>query len=156
LADYDTAMRAMLVGIGVTLSALVVEGMAATLAVEAIGALLARRAVGTHVWRNGVATLILIMILLTGHLAQMAVWAIAFVAAGEFGTFPAAFYHSAVNYTTLGYGDIVMSPRWRLLGPQEAASGTLAFGWSTAVIVTMVMRLVRYRHRAQVRQASRP
>jgi hypothetical protein len=28
-----------------------------------------------------------------------------------------------------------MSPRWRLLGPQEAGWGTLAFGWSTAAIV---------------------
>ena len=149
-------MIAMLVGIGVTLSALVVQGVAAALGVLAIGALLARRAVGTRVWRNGLATLMLSMILLMGHLAQMAVWAIAFVAAGEFGTFADAFYHSAVNYTTLGYGDIVMSPRWRLLGPQEAASGILAFGWSTALIVTVVIRLVRYRRRAQVRQERRP
>ncbi len=144
----------LLAGIGVTVSALVVQGMAAALGVEVIGALLARRAVGT-IWRNGLATFMLIMILLTGHLAQMAVWALAFMAAGEFGTFAVAFYHSAVNYTTLGYGDIVMSPRWRLLGPQEAASGTLAFGWSTAAIVTLVIRLVRYRHRVQVRDESR-
>jgi ion channel len=54
----------------------------------------------------------------------------------EFDTFAVAFYHSAVNYTTLGYGDIVMLSRWQLLGPQEAVSGTLAFGWSTAAIVT--------------------
>src|ERR1043166_7177987 len=139
-------MMALLVGIGVTVSALVIQGMAAVLGVEAINALMARRAVGT-VWRNGLATLMLIMILLTGHLAQMAVWALAFMAAGEIGTFAVAFYHSAVNYTSLGYGDIVMSPRWRLLGPQETANGTLAFGWSTAAIVTVVIRLVRHRHR---------
>ncbi len=66
----------------------------------------------------------------------------------EFADFALAFYHSAVNYTTLGYGDIVMSSRWRLLRPQEAASGTLAFGWSTAVVVTVVIRLFRYRHLA--------
>ncbi len=148
-------MMALVVGIGVILSALVVQGMATVLGVEAISTLLGRRLVGVHVWRNGLATLVLIIILLAGHLAQMAVWAIAFVVAGEFETFAVAFYHSAVNYTTLGYGDIVMSPRWRLLGPQEAASGTLAFGWSTAVIVTAVIRLVRYRHRAQVRQERR-
>lgn len=57
--------------------------------------------------------------------------------------------------TTLGYGDIVMSPRWRLLGPQEAASGTLAFGRSTAVVVTVVIRLFRYRHLAQLRRSGR-
>ena len=49
-----------------------------------------------------------------------------------------------------------MSPHWRLLGPQEAASGILAFGWSTAVIVTVVIRLVRYRRRALVRHAKSP
>ena len=30
-----------------------------------------------------------------------------------------AFYSSAENYTTLGYGDVIMSPAWRLLGPLE-------------------------------------
>jgi len=149
-------MISMLVGLGVTLIALVVQGFAATLGVEAIGTLLARRVVGTQLWRNGLATLMVIIILFMGHLAQVAVWAVAFVAAGEFEAFSVALYHSAVNYTTLGYGDIVMSPRWRLLGPQEAAGGTLAFGWSTAVIVTVVVRLTRFRHRAQVKHSRRP
>ena len=67
--------------------------------------------------RNFLGTLLLIVILLTGHLAQVAAWVAAFMGVGEFDTFTVAFYHSAVNYTTLGYGDIVMSPRWRLLGP---------------------------------------
>jgi len=148
-------MMVMLIGFGVTLSALAVQGIAVTVGVETIGVLMAKRVVGRHVWRNGMATLALITILLMGHLGQMAVWATAFMAAGEFDAFGVAFYHSAVNYTTLGYGDIVMSPRWRLLGPQAAASGTLAFGWSTAAIVTVVIRLGRYRHRAQVRDESR-
>jgi len=148
-------MSVILIGFGVTLGALVVQGIAVTVGVETIGALLAKRLVGIQVWRNGVATILFVTILLTGHLGQMAVWATAYMAAGEFDAFGAAFYHAAVNYTTLGYGDIVMSPRWRLLGPQAAASGTLAFGWSTAAIVTVVIRLTRYRHRAEVREESR-
>jgi hypothetical protein len=39
-----------------------------------------------------------------------------------------------VNFTTLGYGDIVPTPDWRLLGPMTAMDGVLLFGWSTAVI----------------------
>ena len=148
-------MIALLVGIGVMLSALLVQGTTVVVAVQAMSALIARRAVGIDVWRNSLATLMLIMILLTGHLAQMAVWATVFMVAGEFEVFADAFYHSAVNYTTLGYGDIVMSEHWRLLGPQEAASGSLAFGWSTAAIVTVVIRLVRYRQRTEVRAESR-
>jgi ion channel len=41
---------------------------------------------------------------------------------GEFAEFGTAYYHSAVNYTTLGYGDLLMTPLWRLLGALEAAS----------------------------------
>src|ERR1043165_985352 len=111
-------MTALLVGIAVILGAMVVQGMTVVLGVQAIAVLVTRRAAGTDIWRNSLATLLLIMILLAGHLTQMAVWATAFMVAGEFETFALAFYHSAVNYTTLGYGDIVMSPRWRLLGPQ--------------------------------------
>jgi len=61
---------------------------------------------------------------------------------GEFSEFGTAYYHSAVNYTTLGYGDIVMSPAWRLLGPVEAANGMLMFGVSTAMIFAVIQRLI--------------
>jgi hypothetical protein len=143
---------ALLVGIGITMSALVIQGVAGGLGVAAMSALVARRAVGTHLFGNSLTTPMVILVLLAGHMAQINLWALAFVAIGEFGEFAVAFYHSAVNYATLGYGDIVMSPRWRLLGPLQAINGTLAFGWSTAVIVTVVTRLTRYRHHAQVRR----
>jgi hypothetical protein len=148
-------MTAMVVGFGVTLTALVIQGIAAAIGVSAIGVLTEKRLVGRHAWRNGAATLVLVTTLLTGHMAQIALWAASFMAAGEFEAFVVAFYHSAVNYTTLGYGDIVMSAHWRLLGPQEAISGTLAFGWSTAAIVTVVVRLVRLRHQAEADEESR-
>src|SRR5215469_984296 len=61
------------------------------------------------------------------HLIEIALWAKLLVICGEFQGFGIAFYHSAVNYTTLGYGDIVMTPSWRLLGPLEAAAGALMF-----------------------------
>ena len=54
-----------------------------------------------------------------------------------------AFYHSAVNYTTLGYGDIIMTPSWRLLGPLEAADGALMFGVSTAMVFAVIARLMQ-------------
>ena len=41
-------------------------------------------------------------------------------------------YFAFVNYTTLGYGDVVPVERWRLLGPMTAMNGVLLFGWSTA------------------------
>ena len=43
-------------------------------------------------------------------------------------------YFAFVNFTTLGYGDVLPVPDWRLLGPMTAMDGVLLFGWSTAVI----------------------
>ena len=77
------------------------------------------------------------------HLIEIALWAKLLVICGEFQQFGIAFYHSAVNYTTLGYGDIIMTPSWRLLGPLEAADGALMFGVSTAMIFTVIVRLVQ-------------
>jgi len=52
------------------------------------------------------------------------------------------YYHLAVNYTTLGYGDVIMSQVWKLLGPLEAADGALMFGVSTAMIFAVTTRLI--------------
>jgi Ion channel len=77
------------------------------------------------------------------HLIEIALWAKLFVICGEFQEFGFAYYHSAVNYTTLGYGDVIMSPSWRLLGPLEAADGALMFGVSTAMIFAVIVRLIQ-------------
>lgn len=79
------------------------------------------------------------------HAVEIVLWAWLFMLCGEFRYFGTALYHSAVNYSTLGYGDIVMSPAWRMLGPIEAANGALLFGVSTAMIFTIIQRLVLIR-----------
>jgi len=84
------------------------------------------------------------LLTLLGNFIQMTIWAILFVLLGEFGDFTTALYHSAVNFATLGYGDIVMSERWRLLGPLEAANGILMFGVSTAVMTAAVLDVIKY------------
>ena len=85
------------------------------------------------------------MLIVAAQLVQIAVWAALFMGCGEFDDFATAFYHSAVNFTTLGYGDIILSPAWRLLGPLEAVAGTLMFGTSTAVLFYVAERLIRLR-----------
>jgi hypothetical protein len=79
------------------------------------------------------------------HLFEIAVWALLFMICGEFKDFGAAYYHSAVNYSTLGYGDVIMSSTWKLLGPLEAADGSLMFGVSTAMIFAVILRLIETR-----------
>ena len=80
------------------------------------------------------------------HLIEIAIWGVEFALCGEFQGFAASFYHSAENYTTLGYGDVVMSPQWKLLGPMEAADGMLMFGVSTALIFAVIQHLVQERY----------
>jgi hypothetical protein len=87
------------------------------------------------------STVMLLMLL--GNFVQMAIWAALFVFLGEFDKFETALYFSGMNFATLGYGDIVMTEKWRLLGPLEAANGILMFGVSTAVLTAAVMDIIK-------------
>ena len=82
---------------------------------------------------------------LTAHLMEIAVWAMVLVFCGEFARVGIAFYDSAMNYTSLGYGDVVMSGSWKMLGPLETADGMVMFGVSTAMIFAVIQRLVETR-----------
>jgi len=86
-----------------------------------------------------------LLVLFCGHLVQFATWAALFLVLGEFSDFETAFYHSVVNFTSLGYGDIVMSDKWRLLGALEAANGILMFGLTTSTFVALMNRLFKRR-----------
>jgi hypothetical protein len=102
--------------------------------------------VGSSFWIDVGIVVVAVSCALIAHLVEIALWALLFMMCGEFSAFGNAFNHSAVNYTTLGYGDVIMSPSWRLLGPLEAANGVLMFGVSTAMIFTVIQRLVQTRY----------
>src|SRR4029077_18412949 len=84
-----------------------------------------------------------LLLIVAAQLVQIAAWATLFVGFGEFDDLSTAFYHSAVKFTTLGYGDVVMSRAWRLLGPLEAVAGMLMLGVSTAVLFSVTRALIR-------------
>lgn len=94
-------------------------------------------------WRDILLLSSVMLLTLLGNFVQMAIWAGLFMLIGEFDDFASALYHSAVNFATLGYGDVVMSVRWRMLGPLEAANGILMFGVSTAVMTAAVFDVVK-------------
>jgi voltage-gated potassium channel Kch len=54
-----------------------------------------------------------------------------------------AFYFSLVTYTTLGYGDIVLTGDWRVLSAVEAVNGVIIFGWTTALIIYFIQRIYK-------------
>jgi hypothetical protein len=104
-----------------------------------------RGRVGTNFWIDMGIVGRAILYALAAHLIEIALWAVLFIVCGEFRDFGTAYYHSAVNYTSLGYGDLIMTPSWRLLGPLETANGMLLFGVSTTMIFAVIQRLVQTR-----------
>ena len=87
-------------------------------------------------WSSMIVINGVMLLLVVGNLGQIAVWAWLFELLGEFDHYHTAFYHSAVNFSSLGYGDIVMSEKHRLLGALEALNGVLMIGVSTAAMMT--------------------
>lgn len=80
-------------------------------------------------------------------------WAFCFLGLGIFITLEAAVYFALVAYTTLGYGDILLSHEWRILGGMAAANGLLNIGLLTAFLVE-ALRNVRL-SQLEVRRARR-
>ncbi|MFG1299977.1 potassium channel family protein [Xanthobacter sp. V3C-3] len=97
--------------------------------------------------RDRLATLIIVMcaagtLLTLAHLMEVAVWAVMYTQLGVTQERD-AYYFAFVNFTTLGYGDLLPEHRWRVLGPMTAANGMLLFGWSTAVLFAVLSRALR-------------
>lgn len=84
-------------------------------------------------------------ILMVAHVAEVGVWALAYALLDVTPPGADVVYFAFVNYTTLGYGDVVPVERWRLLGPMAAMNGVLLFGWSTAVIFEVLRQAMRSR-----------
>ena len=81
-----------------------------------------------------------VSVLMVTHAVEVVVWSLAYSLVEAAATGVDLVYFAFVNYTTLGYGDVVPVERWRLLGPITAMNGVLLFGWSTAVIFEVLRR----------------
>jgi hypothetical protein len=96
--------------------------------------------------------LMIVMIIMTlGNFLQIVIWGALFIWLGEFSELHEAVYHSAVNFTSLGYGDIVMSVRWKLMGPLEAANGILMLGMTSAALMAILQQLIKMQFEAEPR-----
>jgi hypothetical protein len=89
-----------------------------------------------------------VSVLMIAHLLEVFVWAEAYAIVGAAPAEADVLYFAFVNYTTLGYGDVIPVARWRLLGPATAMCGVLMFGWSTAVIFEVLRKALAYRRSA--------
>ena len=75
------------------------------------------------------------------HISEMCLWALYYLAGQAMPDLASALYFSSVTYTTVGYGDLVLPERWRLVGGIEALTGILMCGWSTGFFFAVVGRM---------------
>ncbi len=97
-------------------------------------------------WRAITLSLTIIGIF-ASHIIQIWVWAIFYFFVEEIQTWESALYFSTSSYTTVGYGDLILSEEWRLLGSIEAINGMILFGWSTAFLFAGVRRIYEHLYR---------
>ena len=79
------------------------------------------------------------------HVTEVAIWAMAYVSIpgdGKPNGLEESFYFSMVTFTSLGYGDVVISNQWRILSGIEAMAGMLVFGWSNAMLWAAFTRML--------------
>ncbi|MTV16730.1 MULTISPECIES: potassium channel family protein [Bradyrhizobium] len=82
------------------------------------------------------------LILMVAHMSEILVWSLAYLAAGAAPAGSDLLYFAFVNYTTLGYGDVIPVREWQLIGPMAAMNGILMFGWSTAVLFEVLQKTI--------------
>jgi hypothetical protein len=87
--------------------------------------------------------LVAMLVMVAGNFMQITLWGILFIWLGEFSELYEAVYHSAVNFASLGYGDIVMGKNWKLLGPLEAVNGVLMVGMTSAALMVILQQLIK-------------
>jgi hypothetical protein len=93
-----------------------------------------------HRFANTGLIIISVLYILLVQTLLVWLWALVFVLIGAFSDVEPALYFSLVTFTTVGYGDVTLSPDWRLLSGLTAANGFISFGWSTAYMVELVRR----------------
>ena len=75
-------------------------------------------------------------------LLDIVLWAWVYHHVGAIRDFETSLYFSGVTFTTVGYGDVILSKCWQLLSVGEAVNGVLMAGWSTAQLIFLVQRMM--------------
>ena len=81
------------------------------------------------------------------HIIETNLWAAFYYGQGLFNDFETSLYFSLTSYTTIGYGDVLLPQKWRLLGPIEGISGVLLCGISTAFIFAVISAMLQMQQR---------
>jgi hypothetical protein len=132
-------LRQFLVGGGVSVINIAIHALVMTTVVR-----VAQVRGGQNKSRSSVLLMVVMIptvsILMITHTFEVLVWSLAYSMVNAAPAGVDLIYFAFVNYTTLGYGDVLPVERWRLLGPITAMNGIVLFGWSTALIFEVLRR----------------
>ena len=92
--------------------------------------------------RVSVMICLALWIIVLAHTVQVWIWAVVWMHDDVLANWNEAIYFSLVTYTSLGYGDIVLPPQYRVFAAFASVTGLLGFGLSTALLVALMGRLM--------------
>lgn len=134
-------LRQILFGGAVSAVNIAIHAFVMTIVVQVAQRVSATNKVGSSTYLIVVMIPTVLVLMLT-HMVEITVWAFSYFIASAAPEGADRLYFAFVNYTTLGYGDVIPVARWRLLGPMTAMNGVLLFGWSTAVIFEVLRKAI--------------
>ena len=132
-------LRQLLVAAAISACTIVIHALVMTAVVRASQATAAKAASRPNLVLIAVMVAT-VSVLMAAHACEVIVWSLAYGLVDAVPSNTKLLYFAFVNYTTLGYGDVVPVERWQLLGPMTAMNGVLMFGWSTAVIFEVLRK----------------
>ena len=104
-----------------------------------------REIVGLKLFQREAAIMIpMALYLLILHIIEIFIFAIFYLATGDAIDLRNAIYHSGLAYTTMGVMEGGFT-KWLVLSTFEGLAGFLMIGWSSAVFVSDMDRLLRNR-----------
>ena len=145
-------VRQFLMGGFISICNIMIHALVMTVVVRASQATVARVASRPNLLLIAVMVAT-VSVLMAAHMCEVIVWSLAYALVDAAPANSNRLYFAFVNYTTLGYGDVLPVERWRLLGPMTAMNGVLLFGWSTAVIFEVLRKAMSGRALAQERHS---
>jgi hypothetical protein len=134
-------LRQYLVGATVSVCNIAIHALV-TVTVIRVARIAAEIATSRQWLRLIVVMIVTVSVLMAAHFAEVLVWSLTYAIVSAAPTGTDLIYFAFVNYTTLGYGDVIPVERWHLLGPMTAMNGVLLFGWSTAVIFEVLRNVL--------------
>lgn len=121
--------------------------MAATVVVHGLGMSASGRCFRRFARRNRridhrlLITTMIVAIMLLSHFIEVTLWALFYFLTGMMTDYKTAMFFSVNAYTTLGASNLSLPGRWQGLDGFEAMTAMLMFGWSTALLASVVQKI---------------